>query len=292
MNKYTFMTDVACDLNASQYEEYGIVCVPIGFTFGDKEYEHYADEREMDNSTFYARLEAGETVKTAQVKLSIYREMFENELKKGQDVIYLSLSSGLSGTYSTACLVAEDLREEYPERRIEVVDTKCASIGQGLLVITVGQAYRDGIDMDGLLARIRETAVRCCHWFSVDNLMYLKRGGRLSTVEAFVGSVLSVNPILSMDEEGKLKVVSKERGTRNAIAYLLRRLREDADKPEEQTILIAHADAPQKAELLKKLIEDNGLAKEVVVCKIGPVIGAHVGNGMCALTFLGNNYRF
>ncbi|MBR6019204.1 MAG: DegV family protein [Lachnospiraceae bacterium] len=287
MDNYTLITDVTCDLDDRTYEDLGVVCIPMGFLFGDSEYMHYPDEREMSIKTFYERLENGEMPKTAQINPLVYREYFEKSLKAGKDVLCLSFSSGLSGSTSTAFMVARELEEQYPERTIRVIDTLCASVGEGSVILQAARAKRAGATLEELADKVQDDIAHCCQWFTVDNLMHLKRGGRLNSFEAIVGSALKIQPVLTIDPEGKLTVVSKERGTKNALAYLMRRLREDAADANSQTILIAHADCPEKAEMLRSMVNAEYPGAEVLVYKIGPIIGAHVGNGMCAMVFGG-----
>ena len=292
MDNYTLITDVTADLDARTYEELGVVCIPMGFMFGETEYMHYPDGREMSVKTFYERLEAGEMPKTAQINPLVYRSYFEESLKEGKDVLYLCFSSGLSGSYATASMIAKELEEDYPGRTVRVIDTLCASVGEGWIVINAAKAYRAGATLEELEAIVRKDIARCCQWFTVDNLMHLRRGGRLNSFEAIVGSALKIQPVLTIDPEGKLTVVSKERGTRNALLYLMRRLREEAKEPETQTLLIAHADCPEKAEMLRAMVAEECPQAEFHVYDIGPIIGSHVGNGMCALVFGGARKDF
>ena len=292
MNNYTLITDVTADLDARTYEELGVVCIPMGFMFGDTEYMHHADEREMSIPVFYERLKNGEMPKTAQINPLVYRTYFEESLKDGKDVLYLAFSSGLSGSCATSSMIARELEEEYPGRTIRVIDTLCASVGEGWIVLNAAKAYRNGASLEELEAIVREDITRCCQWFTVENLMHLKRGGRLNSFEAIVGSALKIQPVLTIDPEGKLTVVSKERGTRNALLYLMKRLRADAVSPETQTILIAHADCMEKAELLKKMVLEELPNADVRMYSIGPIIGSHVGNGMCAMVFGGARTGF
>jgi len=287
MQNYTLITDVTCDLDARTYEEMGVVCIPMKFLFGEQEYTHYPDEHEMSLTEFYRRLREGEMAKTTQINPLVYRKYFEDCFKQGKDVCYLGFSSGLSGSCNTASMVARELEEEYPGRKVCVLDTLSACAGEGLVVFHAAAEYRKGMSMDDLIAYVEEDLRHCCHWFTVENLMHLKRGGRLNSFEAIVGSALRIQPILTLDTEGKLAVVAKERGTRNALQYLMRRLREDADHPEKQTIFIAHADCREKAEMLQSMVREAYPTAEVRIYSIGPVIGCHVGNGMCALVFRG-----
>ncbi len=292
MMDYVLMTDMTCDLNAEELSKYQIAYIPMNFLLNGKEYTHYADQRELSLSDFYMTLKTGVEVKTTQINPVVYQEIFEEHLKAGRDIIYICFTSGMSGTYNTASMIADQLAEEYPERKITVIDSLGASIGLGLLVLLAGKQYVAGLNYDGMIAYIEEMKTRCCHWFTVDDLHQLRRGGRLSSLEAVVGTALKIKPILSVDAEGKLVVVAKERGTKKALGYLLDRLEADGVENEEGVAVVAHANAPELAEYLAGEVRKSPKIHEVVITEIGPIIGSHVGSGMCAMTFVGDNYKF
>ncbi len=292
MNEYVLMTDMTCDLGAEWLDKYGIRTIPMTFSLGEKDYVHYPDQRELTLKEFYERLQAGESVKTTQINPEVYMNHFTEALGQGKDVLYLCFTSGMSGTLNTAKMAASQVLEDYPERRIVVVDSLCASIGLGLLVLLAGRRYAEGCSLEELHAYTEEWKVRCCHWFTVEDLFHLKKGGRLSSVEAIFGTALKIKPILSVDPEGKLVVVAKERGTKKAYSYLAARLENDGAESVEGTVIIGHANAPENAEFLANIVRERGLAGEVIISEIGPIIGAHVGAGMCALAFVGENYKF
>ena len=213
-------------------------------------------------------------------------------MKEGKDVLYISFSSGLSGTFNSACLIAEDLREEYPERKLVCIDSLCASIGEGFLVYLAGMLRKEGKSFDEVVAFVKENRTRVCHWFTVDDLIHLKRGGRLNSLEAVVGTALKIKPVLSVDREGKLTVVSKVRGTKKGMDYLKERLINDGVDAANQIVMVGHADAEDIAEQSKEQLLSEGFVKDVIISNVGPIIGTHVGSGMFALTFLGENYKF
>ena len=213
-------------------------------------------------------------------------------MKAGKDVLYIAFSSGLSGTYNSACLIAEDLLEKYPERKIVCIDSRCASIGEGFLVYLAGKLRKEGKSFDEVADFVKENCTKVCHWFTVDDLLHLKRGGRLSGFEAAVGTALKIKPVLSVDPEGKLTVVAKVRGTKKGMDYLKERLIGDGIDATNQTVFVGHADAPEIAEQLKEQLLSEGLVKDVIISNVGPIIGTHVGSGMFALVFLGENYKF
>lgn len=222
----------------------------------------------------------------------IFQECFERSLKEGRDVLYLAFSSGLSGTYNSARLIAEELSEKYPERRIVCVDSLCASIGEGLLVYLAGRLRAEGKNLDEVTDWVMENRTRICHWFTVDDLIHLKRGGRLNSLEAVVGTALKIKPVLSVDREGRLTVVTKVRGIKKGMEYLKERLINDGCNTAGQTILIGHADAEEIAVQMKEQLLSEGLVRDAILTNVGPVIGTHVGSGMFALVFLGENYKF
>lgn len=288
MGSYSLITDMTCDLDAATLEMLQVKAIPMTFQLGGSEYHHYPDEREITLEEFYTRLKAGEDAMTSQIDPATYQEYFEAELKEGRDILYLCFTSGLSGTINTAHLVARQLLEEYPERRIQIVDTLCASIGEGFLVYLAGQRYLSGMELDELTAWVEDKKTKIRHWFTVEDLYHLKRGGRVSTMEALVGTALKIKPILSLDKEGKLFVVAKERGTKKALSYLLERLNQTGDKQDGCTVMVGHANAPELADSVAEMVKDICPGVNIIINKIGPIIGTHVGAGMCALVFEGN----
>ncbi len=291
MKNYCIVADATLDLQDEVIKKLGIKIIPMEFTLGDDTYTHYPDERELTCEKFYEKLKSGMPSVTTQITPIHYIEFFTPILESGMDIIYISLSSGLSGTYHTSCFVTNDLAEEYPDRRITCIDSRCASIGEGLLVYLTGCKYNEGLDYDAMLEYIEDIKFKCCHWFTVEDLFQLKRGGRISGVEAALGSALKIHPVLSTDSDGKLKVITKVRGAKKGIEYLIKRLVEDGTDIENQTILIGHANNLENALLLKQEIMNRTKVADILICKIGPVIGTHTGSGMLALTFVGENYK-
>lgn len=291
-DNYVVVCGATGDLPQSVIEEYGLVMIPMTIHLGEQDYSYDPKEEKLTCKEFYRQLKAGTESKTSQITPSVFKETFEGFLKQGKDILYLAFSSGLSGTYNSARLVAMDLAEEYPDRQIVCVDSLCASIGEGLLCYHAGRMKKEGKSFEEVVAWVKENHTRICHWFSVDDLIHLKRGGRLNSLEAVVGTALKIKPILSVDKEGKLTVVAKLRGTKKGMEYLKERLISDGTNPAEQTVIIGHADAPEIAEQLKEQLLSEGLVREVIITNIGPIIGTHVGSGMFALTFLGDNYKF
>ncbi len=291
-DSYVVVCGATFDLPQSVIEEYGLEVIPMNVRVGEQDFLYHPDEKELSCKEFYERLRAGEDSVTSQITPVVYKEMFERFLAAGKDVLYIAFSSGLSGTYNSARIASMELAEEYPERKLVCIDSLCASIGEGLLVYLAGKLRKEGKSFEETVAWVTENRTNICHWFAVDDLIHLKRGGRLNSLEAVVGTALKIKPVLSVDPEGKLTVVAKVRGAKKAMDYIKERLMSDGTNGTEQTVIVGHADAPDIAEQLKEQLLSEGLVKDVIVTNIGPIIGTHVGSGMFALTFLGENYKF
>ena len=292
MDMYKIVSEATLDLTNAIIEEYDIQVIPMELQLGEDSYRYHPNEETITCKEFYEKLRGGADATTSQINPMVYKEFLEPLLKAGNDILYIAFSSGLSGTYNSGRMMVEELKEKYPERKIECVDTLSASVGEGLTVLYAARMKKEGASFEEVTAWVKENCTKACHWFTVDDLFHLKRGGRLSTVEAAVGTVLRVKPVLSIDENGKLTVVAKVRGLRKGLDYLKERLMQDAINAKEQTVIIGHADNLETAETLKEMLLSEGLVKEVVISNIGPVIGAHTGAGMIALVFFGENYKF
>lgn len=283
--KYVFMTDASCDLTQKQVDEIGVNVLPMEFQIEDKYYQHYPDCRMMALDEFYDALKNGAMPKTTQINYLAFKNYFEQYLKAGVDVLYTGISTGLSGTYDTCMIAVRELEEAYPQRKIVVLDSRCDSAGLGLLVYMAGKKYKEGATIDELEQYIIDTRDDIAHWFVVDDLDQLKRGGRISTLSATFGKALQIKPLISCDEVGKLVNVGKIRGKSNVIPTLVKHAERDAIEPKKNVAFVAHADNIEGAKELRKAIK--GMFKQVQICDIGPVIGAHVGSGMLAVVFKG-----
>ncbi len=289
MSDYVIVSDATLDLPASIIDEYGIRIIPMGVNVDEVEYSHYPDERELAIEEFYQKLKNGAVSHTTQITPAVFMDYFEDILKQGLDILYIAFSSGLSGTYHTSQVVIRDLLEEYPDRKIYGIDSLCASIGEGLLVLNAAMQKKNGMGLDQLRDWVEANKRNSRHWFTVKDLFYLKRGGRISSIEAVVGTALKIRPILSTDVAGKLAVVSKIRGTRAELEFMLGKLEEESTDLSSQTIIIGHGDDLAQAQELEKLIRSRKQVKDIIISKIGPVIGTHTGPGMLALVFMGDN---
>lgn len=292
MNDYYIVSDVTLDLPQEIVDDLDLKIIPMDFHLGETTYTHYPDERELSCEKFYETLKTGVPSITSQINPVAYENFLEPLLKEGKDILYIAFSSGLSGTYNTGRMMTEELKEKYPERTIYCIDSLCASIGEGLLVYLAGMEKRKGKTLEEVKDFVLEYRTKCCHWFTVEDLHHLKRGGRLTSLEAMVGTALKICPVLSVDREGKLLVVSKVRGNKKALDYLVKRLEEDGIDTKDQTVIVGHSACRAYAETVANTLLERGLVKDVIISNIGPVIGTHTGAGMCALTFVGENFKF
>lgn len=291
MNNYVLVTDATLDLPDTVVHSLDMDVIPMEFEIDGTTYHHYPDEREMSSETFYQYLKAGKMPTTAQVTPYIYEQVFRSYFEQGMDVLAVIFSSGLSGSYGSASIAAKTVQEEFPDRKIICIDSLCASVGEGLLLYHTAKKRLEGMDMEALAQWVREYRLHVGHWFTVEDLFHLNRGGRLSAVSAVVGTALKIKPVLSVDAEGKLFVAAKARGAKKAFSYLIERLEQEGDNPSEQTVLIGHASNLETAQQLKETLLERKLVKEVIITNIGPIIGTHVGQGMVALVFMEKNSR-
>jgi DegV family protein with EDD domain len=287
MNEYVIVSDATLDLPAGIIDEFGIKVIPMGFNIDNAEYSHYPDERELSIEDFYAKLKGGSVSQTTQITPAAFLEYFGEILRQGVDILYIAFSSGLSGTYHSAQVIIGELMEEFPERKIYTVDSLCASIGEGLLVYHAALQKRNGLNIEELRDWTEQNKRRSRHWFTVKDLYYLKRGGRVSSIEAIVGTALKIRPVLSTDDAGKLEVVAKIRGSRAELDLMLTKLEKEGENLASQTVIIGHGDDLEQAKELENLIRGKNIVKDVLISKIGPIIGTHTGPGMLALVYMG-----
>ena len=280
---YVIFTDSAADLSGEMLEKLGVISVPLNVFMKDTP----AHPCTLRGADFYRALREGEVACTSAANLSVFREMFSEVLDQGKDILYLSFSSALSCMYQSAKIAAGELRHDYPERRITVLDTLCASMGEGLLVYHAAMQKRQGMSLDELGAYVTENRLKLIHWFTVDDLMFLKRGGRVSAVSAAAGTLLGIKPVMHVNDAGKLAAVSKVRGRKHALAELSDKFAAECTDKREP-VFIAHADAHADAQILKAALLEHG-AEHVVIGEIGPVIGAHAGPGTIALFYFGTS---
>ena len=287
MSEYIIVTDSSADLTQDLVEELGINVLPLSFTIRGTTLEDHPDKRNMSSREFYQLLRDGEMSTTSAVNMQQYIDLLEPVLSEGKDVLILSFTSGLSNTCQASMMAAEELREKFPERRIEVVDTLCASAGQGMLVWYAGKKRLAGESLEAVRDWCEDNKMKVCHWVTVDDLMHLKRGGRISATTALAGTLLQIKPIIHVDDEGKLNTVGKARGRRAALDYLVQKVADTAIDPQEQTMFFSHSDCREDVEYMAAQIKEKCGMKDAKFCDIGPVIGSHTGPGCAVVFFFG-----
>ena len=284
MEPYQIFTDTACDIAPMLLAEWRVACVDMTFHYDGEDKDH--TNSDMTIAAFYQSMRDGRVVKTSAVNMEVYRERFEPVLRAGEDILYIGFASALSNSCQVAKIVAKELGEKYPERRIVCIDSRCASAGEGLLVYLAVQKRNAGASLEELADYVRTTLPDLCHWFTVDNLVYLKRGGRVSAASAFAGTLLQIKPVLHVDDEGRLINMRKIRGRKQAVANMAEQYLKTALDP-KGVYFISNGDCPEDAKLLEDMICERTGRRAELICDIGPVIGAHSGPGTLALFFLG-----
>ncbi len=283
---YRIITDTCCDFPNHMYEALDLAVVPLSLHFRNADHCVYTEDFLKE---LYDGLRAGEAGSTSAVNPDGWGNVIEPVLAAGEDALVMAFSSGLSTTYQSAVIAANELQEKYPQRKICVVDTLCASLGQGLLVWYACKKRDQGLSLEELTAWCEEYKFKLCHWFTVEDLMYLKRGGRISTATALLGTMLQIKPVLHMDDEGHLINVSKARGRRASIDALAKKLGETGLPGENDTVFICHGDCWEDARYLENLVKEKYGVKEVLTYYTGAVIASHSGPGTLALFFLGEH---
>lgn len=286
MNDYIIFTDSTCDLDPEYIKDLGVQSIPLSFVYEGKT---YTDGSGMSYKNFYNLLREKNNITTSQISTGTFIEEFEPYLKAKKDIIYIAFSSGLSGTYSSAKIAKDDLLEKYPERKIIVIDSLCASMGEGLLVYYAAKMKSNGATIEELAQWIENNKLNVCHWFTVDDLFHLKRGGRVSTVSALLGTMLGVKPILHVDDAGKLIPVEKVRGRKTALTALVEHMKNSTKIAPDDVVFISHGDALDDANFVKELVLKEFGVKEVKINYVGSVIGAHAGPGTVSIFFMGQN---
>lgn len=283
---FQIITDSCCDFPTPMYGQLGLTFVPLTVEFRGNTFDDKNDDTLKD---MYQGLRAGEAAKTSAVNPSRWSQAMEKALAAGKDVLVLAFSSGLSTTYQSAVIAAEELKDAYPDRKIQVIDTFCASMGQGLLVWYACKKRDEGLSLDEVAQWVLDNRLHLCHWFTVDDLMYLKRGGRISAATALVGTMLQIKPLLHVDDEGHLINMTKTRGRKAAIDAMVKKAQELGAGYDNSTMFISHGDCLSDAEYLSRQLKEKCGVKDVVISYVGAVIGSHSGPGTLALFFLGSH---
>ena len=282
---YKIITDSCCDFTEELYQSLNVGCVPLSVMWNGEVHNNFSDPAAV--KAFYDELRNGITATTSAVNPEGWATVMEESLKKGEDVLVISFSSGLSTTYQSAVIAGKDLQEVYPDRKIYVVDSLCAALGQGLLVWYACKKRDEGLDIDALRDWVEENKLHICHWVTVDDLAHLKRGGRISATTAMVGTMLNIKPIIFVDNDGHLINTSKVRGRKAAIELLVKKMGETCT--DFDTAFIAHGDCPEDAAALEALVREKHGVKNIITGYVGPVIGAHTGPGVLVVFFMGSH---
>ena len=288
MRDYLIMTDSCCDLPDALVRELGVIVLPLSFNMEGREYYNYPDNRDMDPHVFYDKVRAGIMGTTSAVSVGVFQAKMTNLVETtGRDILCIAFSSALSATYQSACIAAGDVESSHPGAVIRVVDSRAASLGQGMLVYQAVQEQRRGASLEEAVRFVEERRDHLDHWFTVDDLGHLKRGGRVSAAAALFGTMLQMKPVLHVDGEGRLIPVDKVRGRRASIQALLEKMEELAEDP--SLVFISHGDCLDEAEELGRAIQEKFPVQRMVYNHVGPVIGNHTGAGVIALFFVGKH---
>ena len=284
MRDFVIMTDSCCDMPAQLADELGIIVLPLTVLLGEDSFKNYLDGREIGFKAFYDRVRDGAMPTTSAVSVGDFEDAMRSVLSQGKDILCLNFSSALSTTYQSACIAAGSMKEEFPEATVHVLDTTCASLGQGLLVYLCACKKMDGKSLEEVYQYAEDTKLHIAHWFTVNDLNHLKRGGRVSAATALVGTMLSIKPILHVDNEGRLINVGKARGRKASLLMLADEFEKHVMDP-SLPVFISHGDCEEDAKFVAAEVEKRTGAKTMVINYVGPVIGAHTGAGVIALCF-------
>ena len=284
---FAIVTDTSANLDCSLLQQRNIAAIPFTFFVGGQE-QTCTDTAGFDGPAFYSAMRSGTQVKTSQVSPQQYIDLFSPMLAMGQEILFVGMSSGISGSYHSAEIAAQQLKEVFPDARIRLVDTLSASLGQGLLMyLTARKKLREAPTMDELGDWVEANKLHICHWFTVNDLNYLKKGGRVSAATAFVGTMLSIKPIMHTSDEGKLTVVGKARGRKSSLNTLIDTVGRLGINLQDQVMFICQADCQAEAETVAAQLKQRYGVKEVYINYIGPVIGSHTGPNTMGLFFVG-----
>ena len=285
MEDYVIFTDSCCDVSPELLAKWGVPYANMTFSFDGEDKEYIGTD--ISNHDFYDRMRQGAHARTAAINADTFARAFTPILEEGKDILYVAFSSGLSTTVNSAHMAAEELKEQHPDRKIVIVDTLAASAGGGLMVYMAVAKKNEGATIEENAAYMESLVPQHCIWFTVDDLEYLKRGGRVSPLVAFAGGVLGIKPILQMDEEGHLVKVSTARGRKKAIEALAEKYAELSYEEKNTPIFISHAEAENDAKRLADILKQRPGVEVTLITEIGPVIGSHAGPGTIALFFIG-----
>ncbi|MGN1249033.1 MAG: DegV family protein [Candidatus Spyradocola sp.] len=284
---FAIVTDSSCNLPNSVIDQYDLQIVSLEFLVEGKPYHSYVKGEDNDLKRFYTMMRNKDNITTSAATAQAWIDVIEPLLKDGQDVLTLAFSSALSITAQEAAKACQTLQQQYPERKVLCVDSLCASLGEGLLVTYACLSREAGNDITTTWEWLEDNKLRLCHWFTVDDLFFLKRGGRVSAATAVLGTMLGIKPVMHVDNQGRLINVAKARGRKGSLDALVDRMAQSAINPEKQTIYISHGDCEEDAQYVAQQCRERLHVKDVLIHYIDPVIGAHSGPGTVALFFFG-----
>ena len=289
MSQFVIVTDSSADLSHEMVQALGVEVLPLAFTMEGKTYYNYTDNRDMAPKEFYRRLAAGAVATTNAVNVGQAIEGIEPLLQAGKDVLTLAFSSGLSATYSSMQIAVDELAEKYPERKVYAVDTLCASLGQGLILYLAAGLQKQGKSIEEVRDWVEANKLHICHWFTVDDLDFLKRGGRISPTIAWIGGKLKIKPVLRIAEDGTLAIPEKVRGSKAAMNTIVSKYVSSGLNEEHPYVFLCHGDALEQAEKAKAAILEAVPGAQVTIMPMSPIIGIHTGPGVQAVIYFGNN---
>lgn len=284
--KYIISTDSTADLPESYVKEHGIAVQFLSYAFGDTV---FGLDTQLEPHTFYERMRSGEMPTTNACIPDEVQNSFERYLKEGYDILHISFSSGLSASHNNARIAANELAEQYPDRKIVLVDSLCASLGQGLLVHYAVTMKESGKSMEEVAEWLEQNKLHLCHQFTVDDLFHLHRGGRVSKATAIIGTLINVKPVLHVDDEGHLTSLCNVRGRKKALLKLVEHMGEQIDGYQNDVVFISHGDCPEDAAYVAAQVKERFGIENILIDYVSPTIGAHSGPGTVALFFLGKN---
>lgn len=285
MDNYIIVSDSNLDLSQDMINDLEIEIIPMKYIINNTIYT----DGEHSSEDFYNQLRKGVSISTTQINTEEFIEFFSKYLSEGKNVLYIGFSSGLSGTYNNAVNASEQLKKSYPSNKVLVVDSVSASVGQGLLLYYAVLKKKSGYSLEELKNWVIENRTKLCHWFTVDDLHHLKRGGRISSAAAVVGSVLNVKPLFFVDNDGKLKISEKIRGRKKTLDLMVSKLHNTCLNIKDSLVIVGHSDSLEDAEYIAQKLKDEFLVSNVIIRPIGPIIGSHTGPGTLGLCFLGNS---
>ena len=283
---YYITTDATCDFPQQLIDFENFEIIPMSYTIGDTE---YGFDKKLTNQEFYDLVRNGAMPTTSLITTYTASEFFRPILQAGNDILHICFSSGLSSTYQNVLIAVEELKKEFPERKIYMLDSKCASSGEGLLVYYALKARDNGMSIEDNYKETLDRKDHICHYFTPNDLYHLMRGGRVSKTAAIAGTILQIKPILYANVDGKLSSIDKVKGRKKALVELVHYMQSKMIAEENEIVFISHADCLEEAEFVKeKIIEKTGITN-IVIEYIGPVIGSHTGQGTVALFFIGKD---